>query len=178
MSTTMTRTTTPQPACDNAGVCQQTGRRDFLRSAGGCVTLTLAALGLGATEALALPVFATEGQQSGGEHRYPIPPADSVNIDRKAQLIVARFQGRVFVFALSCPHQNAAVKWVQKDQRFQCTKHDSEYKPDGLYTTGHATRNLDRYAIRRDADAVVVDIHRWFQSDKNPDGWAAAVIPV
>jgi hypothetical protein len=27
---------------------------------------------------------------------------------------------------------------------FQCTNHDSEYTPDGTYTKGHATRNLDR----------------------------------
>jgi len=153
-------------------------RRAFLQSAGGCFAVAVATLGLGARGALALPGLMTEGVQSGGERRYPIPPADSVNIDRSAQLIVARFQGHVYVFALSCPHQNAAVKWLSKDQRFQCTKHDSEYKPDGLYTTGHATRNLDRYMIRRDLDSVVVDLHRWVQSDKNPQEWAAAAIAV
>ena len=52
--------------------------------------------------------------QSGGERRYPIPAADSVNIDHAAQLIVARFQGQVFVFSLSCPHQNNAVKWLPR----------------------------------------------------------------
>jgi Rieske Fe-S protein len=103
----------------------------------------------------------TDGAQNGGERRYPIPTVDSVNIDRRAQLIVTRFQNQVFVFALSCPHQNAAVKWLAKDHRFQCTKHDSEYKPNGVYMTGHATRNLDRYVIRRDGDTLVADLHRW-----------------
>ena len=155
--------------CPGAGT-----RRQFLTSAGGCFAVAL--LGLSANDLLALPVFVTEGAQNGGERRYPIPPGDSVNIDRSAQVIVTRFQNQVVVFALSCPHQNAAVKWVAKDHRFQCTKHDSEYKPDGVYMTGHATRNLDRYVIRRDGDAVVVDLHRWVQSDKDPAGWGAAAI--
>lgn len=63
--------------------------------------------------------------------------------------------------SLVCPHEHAAVRWVDKEHRFQCTKHDSRYQPDGLYTSGRATRNLDR-----------------FQSDKDPSGWAAAVVAV
>jgi len=108
----------------------------------------------------------------------PIPAADSVNVDHTAQLIVVRLQGRLYVFALSCPHQNNAVKWLPKDHRLQCTKHDSQYQPDGVHTAGRATRNLDRYVIRRDGDSVVVDLHRWMQSDKDPAGWAAAAITV
>lgn len=152
-------------------------RRQFLRMAG-CFGVAAALLGVSPAEAGALPVFLTEGTQSGGERRYPIPAADSVNIDHAAQLIVARVQGQVFVFALSCPHQNNAVKWVAKDHRFQCTKHDSQYQPDGVHTSGRATRNMDRFVIRRDGDSVVVDLHRWFQSDKDPAGWAAATIAV
>ena len=101
-----------------------------------------------------------------------------MNVDRTAQLIVARSQGHVYVFALSCPHQNNAVKWLPKDHRFQCTKHDSQYQPDGVHTSGRATRNMDRYVIRRDGDSVVVDLHRWIQSDKDPAGWAAATIAI
>ena len=152
-------------------------RRQFLQSAG-CFGLAIGLLGLASSNADALPVFLTEGVQSGGEMRYPIPPADSVNVDRTAQLIVARDQGHVYVFALSCPHQNNVVKWLPKDHRFQCTKHDSQYKPDGVYNSGRATRNMDRYVIRRDGDSVLVDLHRWVQSDKDPAGWAAAAIAV
>lgn len=144
--------------------------------------MAVALLGLGSQDAGALPVFMTEGAQTGapggGERRYPIPATDSVNVDRSAQVIVARFQGRVFVFALSCPHQNNAVKWLPKDHRFQCTKHDSQYQPDGVYTSGHSTRNMDRYVIHRDGESVVVDLHQWIQSDKDPARWAAATIAV
>jgi Rieske Fe-S protein len=123
-------------------------------------------------------VYLTDGTQTGGERRYPIPTTDSVNIDRSASLIMARFEGHVYVFALSCPHENNAVKWVPKDHRFQCTKHDSQYRPDGVYKGGRATRNLDRYVIHRDGDSVVVNLHQWIQSDKDPAGWAAATIAV
>lgn len=114
--------------------------------------------------------------QAGSERRYPIPAADSVTIDRQAQLIVVRASGHVYVFSLSCPHQNNALKWVAKADQFQCTKHDSHYQVDGLHTSGRATRNMDRYVIRRDGDSIVVDLHRWVQSDKDPAGWAAATI--
>jgi Rieske Fe-S protein len=152
-------------------------RREFLQSAG-CFGVAVALLGLSSSTAQALPVFLTEGVVAGGESRYPIPATDSVNVDRATQLIVARSQGHVYVFALSCPHQNNAVKWLPNDHRFQCTKHDSQYQPDGVHTSGRATRNMDRYVIRRDGDSVVVDLHRWIQSDKDPAGWAAATIAV
>jgi Rieske Fe-S protein len=154
-----------------------TNRREFLRSAG-CVGATVALLGLTADNALALPVYTTNGTGDAGERRYSIPPTDSVNVDQAAQLIVVRAENHVYVFALSCPHQNNVVKWVAKDHRFQCTKHDSRYTPNGTYTSARATRNLDRYVIRRDGDSIVVDLHKWIQSDKDPAGWAAATIGI
>jgi nitrite reductase/ring-hydroxylating ferredoxin subunit len=163
----------PTDQCTDA----RASRREFLQSAG-CFGMAVALLGLSSGEAGALPVSLTEGSQNAGERRYPIPATDSVNVDNAAQLIVVRFAGHVYVFALSCPHQNNAVKWLAKDHRFQCTKHDSQYQPDGVHTAGRATRNLDRYVIRRDGDSVVVDLHRWIQSDKDPPGWAAAAIAV
>jgi nitrite reductase/ring-hydroxylating ferredoxin subunit len=157
--------------CTEAGLT----RRGWLRSASG-FGAGVVLLGLGLTDADALPIVFAEGTQAGAERRYPIPSADSVTIDRPAQLIVVRAAGHLYVFALSCPHQNNAVKWVAKDNQFQCTKHDSHYQVDGLHTSGRATRNMDRYVIRRDGDSVVVDLHKWVQSDKDPAGWAAAAI--
>jgi Rieske Fe-S protein len=127
---------------------------------------------------MALPIDFIEGIPQGDERRFPIPATDSVNIDRSAQMIVVRYQEHAFVFALSCPHQNYAVKWVDGDHRFHCTKHDSVYEEDGRHVSGRATRNMDRYAIRRDGDAIVVNIHKWFESDKDPNGWNSATIAV
>ncbi|MEP6916266.1 MAG: Rieske (2Fe-2S) protein [Acidobacteriota bacterium] len=164
----------PTPSCQTDACAS---RREFIQSAG-CFGIAIALLGVSSAEARGLPVAFIDGTQSGDDRRYPIPAADGVTIDRTAQLIVARAQGHVYVFALSCPHQNNAVKWLPNDHRFQCTKHDSQYQVDGLHTAGRATRNLDRYVIRREGDAVVVDMHRWIQSDKDPGGWAAATIAV
>jgi len=164
-------------ACTTAHDDTDTSRREFLQATG-CFGMAFALFGLGSSDAVALPVGTTSGQQSGGEKRYPIPANDSVNIDHGAGLIVARYQNRVMVFALACPHENNAVKWVAKDHRFQCTKHDSQYSPNGTHTDGRATRNMDRYVIRRDGDSLLVDLHKWVQSDKDPAGWAAAQIAV
>jgi Rieske Fe-S protein len=151
-------------------------RREFLR-AGGCFALALAALGLPVSLA-GLPVREMTGNGSGQEKRYAIPSGDSVNIDRQAQVIVIRFQNAVYAFALACPHEHAAVKWLAKDHRFQCSKHDSQYTPNGTYTAGKATRNLDRFAIRREDASIVVDLRHWFESDKDPGGWASAAVQV
>lgn len=150
-------------------------RRDFLQQAG-CLVL---ALGL-PREIWALPVTAISGHASasGKTQTYPLPAADAVQIDYDAQVILVRSQNKVFAFNLSCPHENAAVKWLAKDGRFQCTRHDSKYQPDGLYMSGRATRNLDRFAIRRDGASVIVDLDRLFQSDKHAAEWAAATISV
>jgi nitrite reductase/ring-hydroxylating ferredoxin subunit len=99
-----------------------------------------------------------------------------VSIDREQQIIITRFDGHVCALALACPHQNAAVKWLAVDHRFQCTKHDSVYRPDGAYTSGRATRNLDRFPIRRDGDSIVVDVTRVFRSDTDAAAWSAAVV--
>jgi nitrite reductase/ring-hydroxylating ferredoxin subunit len=152
----------------------ETDRREFLR-AGGCFVVACAAFGLPSSLA-GLPVRELTGNGPANEKRFPVPPGDSVNIDRQTQVILVRFQNSVYAFALACPHEHAAVKWLPKDHRFQCSKHDSQYQPNGTYTAGRATRNLDRFAIRKEDPFVVVDLQHWFESDKNPSGWASAVI--
>jgi Rieske Fe-S protein len=151
-------------------------RREFIRT-GGCFALAIAALGLPSSLA-GLPVAETTGTGNTNEKRYAVPTGDSVNIDRQAQVILIRFQNIVYAFALACPHEHAAVKWLPKDKRFQCSKHDSQYQPNGTYTAGRATRNLDRFAVRKEDTSIVVDLHRWFESDKDPVGWASAVVQI
>ena len=142
------------PSCQGSA-CTGQSRREFLQSAG--VRIAVAMLGLGSVTPTSRPVGFLEGTPRGRQRRYPIPPTDGVNIDRGTSVIIARFNGHVYAFALSCPHENNAVKWVAKEHRFQCTKHDSQYQPDGVHTSGRATRSLDRYAIQRDGDSVAVD---------------------
>ncbi|HEX4347157.1 MAG TPA: Rieske 2Fe-2S domain-containing protein [Vicinamibacterales bacterium] len=149
--------------------CPGCGRREFLQTSGfGTLAALIAGVALGKSDLAA----------QAAEKRYPIPAADGVSIDHGASLIVTRATSKVYVFALSCPHENNAVKWVAKEHRFQCTKHDSQYTVEGVHTAGRATRNMDRYVIRRDGDSVVVDLHKWVQSDKDPGGWSAAALGV
>ena len=152
-----------------------TSRRAFLKCTG--TVFSLAMLGLDATNAAALPVsIGAAGAAAGSERRYPIPASDGVTIDRKSQVIIVRYQGHAYAFNLACPHENTALKWLPKDGRFQCPKHESQYQPTGIFTTGRATRNMDRLGIRLEDNMLVVDLNKFSQSDKNPAEWAAAVV--
>ena len=150
-------------------------RRDFLQCS--VCAITAGALGLSADDAAALPVSFAEGVPAGQDHQYPWPAADGVTIDHKEQVIIVRYKGQVFAFNLSCPHENTALKWLQKDMRFQCPKHDSKYQPNGTFMSGRATRNMDRLAIRRDGASLLVDLSHIIKSDTDPSGWAAAILP-
>jgi len=153
--------------------CSDGSRRDFLREAA-CALLSANMLGLTSSDVSALPVSFVSALSAAGDRRYPLPAADGVSIDRVGQVILVRAGRSVYAMALACPHQNAAVKWVEKDHRFQCSKHDSRYTPDGSYTSGRATRNLDRYPLRLEGNTVVVTTDQVYRSDQNRGAWSAA----
>ena len=162
-------------SCDATGADDRTSRREFLRCAG--VAIGVARLGLDPTSAAALPVtFAASSGAAGSERRYPVPASDGVTIDRKNQVIIVRYQGQAYAFNLACPHENTALKWLPKDGRFQCPKHESRYQPTGIFTSGRATRNMDRLGVRLEDNMLVVDVSKFFQSDKDQAGWAAASV--
>ena len=54
--------------------------------------------------------------------------------------------------------------------------HKSRYQPDGVFISGRATRNMDRLAVRREGDTIVVDVDKLYRSDQNAADWAAAVV--
>jgi len=114
----------------------------------------------------------------GDEVTYDIPSADGATIDKDNQVILVRDGDKVYAFSLSCPHQNTALKWSDKDHQFECPKHHSRFEPDGIYVkdSGRATRGLDRYAIRKDGSNVVVNLDKLFQEDDNESDWKAAVV--
>ena len=160
--------------CPLAGAME---RRAFFREAATAAAGVFAALGIVASEARALPVRAVSALSAHGEDRtYPIPTADGATIDKEESLIVARWQNALYVFSLACPHQNTALKWEQRDAQFQCPKHHSKYRPDGSFIEGRATRGMDRFAVRRDGEKIVVDLDKLYQQDTDPAEWKAAVI--
>jgi Rieske Fe-S protein len=155
-----------------------TGRREFLRDALAAVAGVAATLSI-PSSAFALPFGTTSAlSREGAARAYPIPAADGVQIDEKEELILARWQGAVYAFALSCPHQNTPLRWQAAQSRFACPKHKSIYQPDGKYVSGKATRSMDRFAISRAGGNVVVDLETLYQEDDNPKEWAGALVRV
>jgi nitrite reductase/ring-hydroxylating ferredoxin subunit len=155
-------------------------RRAFLR-AGALALASLGLLGLGARSADAmevgevspLPSKRTDGR---AEKRYPIPAVDGATIDKDNDVIVARVAGKVYAFALSCPHQNTALRWNADEKQFNCPKHKSHYRADGSFIDGRSTRDMDRLAVRKDGQTLVVDVDTLYQQDLNAAQWTAAFI--
>jgi Rieske Fe-S protein len=166
----------------DCGGCPLSSRRDFLRELGlGAATL-FASLGVVRSAGAmlpALPVSAGTARRRDGAMRvYEVPGADGVQIDKENQVILARWAGSVFAFNLSCPHQNTALRWDNTDHRFHCPKHHSQYQSNGEFIDGRATRGMDRLGISRSGAGVVVDVDKLYQQDRDPAGWAAAVVKV
>jgi DNA helicase IV len=47
-----------------------------------------------------------------------------------------------------------------------------------VFAEGRATRNMDRFAVRRDASNLLVNLNRLYRSDANQAEWAAAFVKV
>jgi Rieske Fe-S protein len=166
-----------EDSCESCPLGDVMERRVFLRDATLAAMGVFAALGMVASEAGALPIRLTSALSARGDERtYPVPSADGATIDKEESLIVVRWQETAYVFSLACPHQNTALRWQQSDAQFQCPKHHSKYRPDGSFIEGRATRGMDRFAVRRDADKIVVDLDKLYREDKDPAEWKAALI--
>ena len=125
------------------------------------------------------PVVDIDGVELDPSHKaFPVPAADGVNIDKASGVILVRYQGKVMAFNLACPHENTALRWKQASGKFECSKHNSRYTPDGKFIDGRATRNMDRLPITRDGANVVVDLSRMIKSDEKSAEWAGAVVAV
>ncbi len=163
------------PACE---ACEfSLGRRGFLQGIGLASLAVLAGLGVPSQVAIAMtPQPARARRVLGGNPTYPIPPADGVQIDRDQEVILVRWQGAVYAFNLSCPHQRTALRWNAGDSQFQCPKHHSKYRPDGTFVSGRATRGMDRFSVTRSGDDIVVDVGAMHKEDHDRAGWDASVV--
>lgn len=159
----------PESSC---GGCDLS-RRSFVQSAA-----ALAAVMAGLPKSLRAEVpRLIQAGTSGPEKSYPILPSDGVSIDKANEVILVRHAGHVFAFALSCPHQNTALRWVNDEGgRFECPKHHSKYQADGTFVSGRATRSMDRLPIRREGDQVLVSVDRMIRQDQAPAEWESASV--
>lgn len=154
-------------------------RRAFLHDATRLAAGLLVALGAGPERAAALVLRATTARaRQGSEAAYALPAQDGAEIDRDNAVILVRWQNAIHAFALSCPHQNTALRYLDSEQLFQCPKHKSRYRMDGTFISGRATRGMDRYALRRDGGQLFVNLDALYREDENQAEWEAAVVRV
>jgi nitrite reductase/ring-hydroxylating ferredoxin subunit len=165
-----------KPECEACGALAD--RRRFVKEMVLAATGAFLALGATRREAAAMPLRRLIGATNPATTSvtYPIPTEDGATIDPKNEIIIARYQGAIYAFDLSCPHQHTALRWLAEDHRFQCPKHKSKYEPNGKFISGRATRNMDRHPIKLDAGKLVVDIDNLIQSDKDAAGWESASV--
>jgi len=160
--------------------CPLTDRRAFLFN-GAKLALAMTVL---PSVARALDFSSTEFRDvkpltvDGPLRRYALPAKDGVDIDRGADVIIVRWEGVMYAFDLSCPHQNTALRWDNSAKHFRCPKHHSEYQPNGTFIKGRATRGMDRLAIKREGGQVIVDMSVRYEQDRDSKGWESAVLSV
>jgi len=165
--------------CEQHECFLPTSRRSFLRESFLGVATALIAVGMPRGAAFAMPLEIADARRSTGNTRaYAVPATDGATMDKANEVIIARWQDAVYAFALSCPHQNTALKWDDRDHGFQCPKHHSRFQTNGEYIegSGRATRNMDRFAITRDSAGVSVNLDKLYQEDTDSAEWAAAVV--
>ncbi len=153
-------------------------RRVFITRISGIVLAAWIGVDASAAEAIYVVTEMTGVDRDPTHKAFPIPAGDGATIDKQTGVILVRLQGKVMAFNLACPHENTALRWKQAVGRFECTKHDSKYSPDGTFIGGRATRNMDRLKIERDGATVVVDLSNLIKSDAQAAEWKAAVIAV
>lgn len=160
---------------DCTDACRLPDRRQFLKEATTAVASIMAALSASPRDAVALPLSLGDAVAANGDElTYPFPTTDGVTIDRDNEVILVRWKGQIYAFNLSCPHKNTALKWLQTDSRFQCPKHKSKYQPDGTFMSGKATRNMDRFSVRRVGNNAIVNVGTLYRSDKQAALWTSA----
>ena len=168
-----------QNQTDSCNACVNNERRQFIQSAVAAIIAVVGISLLDPADAVAeITAISTGASSARNRVKYAIPPADSVNIDTKNEVIIARSGANVYAFALACPHQNTALRWLQKDGRFQCPKHKSKYSPAGEFINGRATRNMDRLPISLDGTLLAVETSHEIRSDTEAVNWAAAVVHI
>jgi nitrite reductase/ring-hydroxylating ferredoxin subunit len=168
---------TPPELPHTCEVCELQARRAFLREAALALAGVAAALGASPARAAALSVrFVRALGRAGDELTYAIPAEDGAQIDHDNQVITVRYQGKAYAFNLACPHQNTALRWEQEDMQFQCPRHHSRYRPDGVFISGRATRGMDRFAVRKDGGSLIVNVAELYRQDKDGSQWEAAFV--
>ncbi|HTE44932.1 MAG TPA: Rieske (2Fe-2S) protein [Gemmatimonadaceae bacterium] len=168
----------PEADCD---ACPLLGRRTFLRDAAAIAAGVLVALGGAPAGVMAQPIEFISALRGGRQDKsYPIPEKDGTQIDKDNDAIITRWQGKVYVFSLACPHQNTVLRWYEKESAFECPKHHSRFDAGGIYVkdSGRATRGMDRFVVKKDGNNVVANLDKLLQQDEDEADWKVAFVTV
>lgn len=167
-------------SAEECGECPvaDAGRRAFLRDVGLAVVAAVAASAIGSPAALLAQSVSEMAPAPlvGGRLTYPTPATDSISIDSTNEVIIARWQNRVYAFSRKCPHRGSRLEWKADERRVFCPKHKARFQPDGTHDSGRRSRELDRYDITRQGESIVVNPDALRRSDLEPAAWRAAVI--
>lgn len=160
-------------ACDGCPLVME--RREFLRNAALATVAALAALGSAPGPAFASTVRAIAPLRTGNPWQsYQLPASDSVAVDEAGGVIIARWQGRCYAFSIKCPHRGARLEWRGGEGRIFCPKHKARFRPDGAHDSGRASRDLDRFDVRRLGGELQVNLQALHRADQDATAWSAA----
>lgn len=133
----------------------EVSRRVFLRDVALAAAATMVAVGLAPGTAFAETVRATAPLTvTLAERTYEIPPVDGVAIDTANEVILVRWHGSAYAFALACPHRGTSLEWHADEARVfapstrrasaptaRTTADDSPAISIGMTSAGRETRS-------------------------------------
>ncbi len=156
------------------------GRARFLRSSALGALAGIVGSGLFADPAFAQSVGSIVPTRSHGSVlTYALPAKEGALIDAGNGVILARVRNAVYALSTICPHRAVTrLEWLPDAREFHCPKHDAHFQPDGELIDGRPDRAMDRYAVHRAGQSLVVDTAAVFQQDAAQDAWSRAVVTV
>ncbi|MCC7055770.1 MAG: Rieske 2Fe-2S domain-containing protein, partial [Gemmatimonadaceae bacterium] len=111
----------PARADDGCAGCTLHDRRTFLaRTLAGVAAASALMPGLARGDQVLGYVLHRAARLANGTARYPVPATDGATIDADNEVILVRSGGKVYAFALSCPHQRAMLRIKGGDTAFLC----------------------------------------------------------
>lgn len=84
---------------------------------------------------------------------------------KRYRVWVVRERGRLIALHARCPHLGCTPRWEAGTRRFRCPCHGSQFSTEGVALNGPAKNPLQRAAIWREGDRVMVDPGRLAELD-------------
>ena len=157
-------TDTNAPGCADDCIV---ARRAFLKD----VTMFAAALvaaGFAPRVASAAPRPVRALSRTANAVRYPMPGKDGVEFDDKNEVILVRNAGRVYAFALACPHQNTALRLEPSKRGFSAPSTIRSTSSTASTSRGGRRAAWTDTPFAGRARSSVVDVALYYESDSNP----------